>query len=142
MTVAVKSEENKTKMRKKWIEVLMSLYPLYPIHNKKDYHRAVDAAGTLVGKNLNSIANKYLEVLTILIERYEKERYDIETGDITPRDVLEYLCSENNLSASDLGRILGDRSLGSKILNGQRDLSKSHIAKLSEHFSVDPSLFF
>jgi len=129
-------------MRKKWIKVLMDMYPLYPIQNKNDYQKALSAADELIGKDLDVIASRYLEVLTILIENYEQKRFAIQTGDLKPRDILKYLCSENDLSASDLGRILGDRSLGSKILNGQRDLSKSHITTLSKHFSVNPNVFF
>lgn len=128
-------------MRKKWIK-LMDMYPLYPIHNKNDYHQALSAADKLIGKDLDSTTGRYLEVLTLLIERYEQKHFDIETDGLTPQGILKYLCSENDLSASDLGRILGDRSLGSKILNGQRDLSKSHITTLSRRFSVNPSLFF
>jgi HTH-type transcriptional regulator/antitoxin HigA len=142
MTVAVKSKHDEADIRKQWLEVLMNLYPLYPIHNKRNYQRALDVAGELIGKELDVTSSKYLEVLTMLIERYERKHFDMETNDLTPVDILKYLCSENDLSASDLGRILGDRTLGSKVLNGQRELSKTHIAILSERFSVDPSLFF
>lgn len=45
------------------------------------------------------------------------------------------------MNASDLGKLLGDRSLGSRILNGQRGLSKNHIRILAGHFSVSPALF-
>lgn len=129
-------------MRKRWIKVLIDMYPLYPIQNEKDYQKALSAANTLIGKDLDVIARRYLEVLTMLIEHYEQKHFDIETSDLTTIEILKYLCSENDLSASDLGRIFGDRTLGSKVLNGQRDLSKSHIAKLSKYFSVNPGLFF
>ena len=42
------------------------------------------------------------------------------------------------VSLDDLGRLLGNRPLGSLILNGKRELSKAHIRKLAEHFAVDP----
>jgi antitoxin component HigA of HigAB toxin-antitoxin module len=41
---------------------------------------------------------------------------------------------------SDLGRLLGDRSLRPKILNGQRALSKAHIKILAKHFKVSPAV--
>ena len=44
-------------------------------------------------------------------------------------------------NASDLGRLLGERSLGPKILSGQRELSKAHIRKLADHFGVSAGLF-
>jgi len=45
------------------------------------------------------------------------------------------------MNASQLGELLGNRSLGSKILTGKRELSKSHIGTLSKRFNVDPGLF-
>ena len=44
------------------------------------------------------------------------------------------------MSASDLGRLLGDRSLGPRILNGDRALSKAHIKILANHFNVSPAV--
>jgi antitoxin component HigA of HigAB toxin-antitoxin module len=43
------------------------------------------------------------------------------------------------MTESDLGRLLGDRSLGHRILAGQRDLSKVHIRTLAAHFALDPA---
>ena len=54
--------------------------------------------------------------------------------------VLRYLMDDRRMNASDLGRLLGDRSLGPKILNGDRDLSKAHIRTLARHFHVSPAV--
>ncbi len=43
--------------------------------------------------------------------------------------------------ASDLGRLLGNRSLGSLLLTGRRELSKAHVRLLAEHFKVDAGYF-
>ncbi len=142
MSVAVKIKNNKGKLPSSWMDLLSEFYPLYPVRSEKDYKRAIAAADKLIGRKLNITQLKYLDSLSILIETYEEERYPIDTASLKPVDILKYLCEENHLSASDLGRILGDRSLGSKILNGQRQLSKAHIVKLSKHFSVEPGLFF
>jgi antitoxin component HigA of HigAB toxin-antitoxin module len=45
------------------------------------------------------------------------------------------------MTASDLGRLLGNRTLGAAILAGRRALSKTHIKKPAEHFGVEPGLF-
>ena len=37
------------------------------------------------------------------------------------------------MSASDLGRLLGQRELGPKIVSGARELSKENIRKLMRH---------
>jgi antitoxin component HigA of HigAB toxin-antitoxin module len=45
------------------------------------------------------------------------------------------------MNESDLGRLLGERSLGHKILKGDRQLSKAHIRRLSDYFKVDAGAF-
>jgi antitoxin component HigA of HigAB toxin-antitoxin module len=55
--------------------------------------------------------------------------------------VLRYLMQDRGMSASDLRRLLGDRSLGPKILSGDRAPSKAHIKILARHFNVGPAVF-
>ena len=125
-----------------WKDLVAKLYLLRPIRTRGDYNHAIGIIDMLAGRgDLNKDQADYLESLSVLVEAYEDEHFPIDTSG-TGLNALKFLLAENNLSSSDLGRILGDRSLGSKILNGQRSLSKSHIAKLSEYFSVEPGLFF
>lgn len=55
--------------------------------------------------------------------------------------ILNHLMDANDMNASDLGRLLGHRELGSKILRGEREISKSHAASLGEHFGLPPETF-
>jgi antitoxin component HigA of HigAB toxin-antitoxin module len=48
----------------------------------------------------------------------------------------------SGMSSSGLGRLLGDRALGSRILRGERKLSKEHIRRLCDRFHVSADLFF
>ena len=59
----------------------------------------------------------------------------------TPLQILHHLTEAHDLSASDLGRILGSRGLGTLILNGKRELSKTHIRLLAAKFGVSAALF-
>ena len=119
----------------------LKLYLLKPIRTRGDYNRAMGFIGMLAGRtDLNTDQAAYLESLSILVEAYEREHFEIEPTN-SPLETLKFLLSENGLSGSDLGRILGQRQLGSKILQGERNLSKAHIKTLAEYFSVDPSLF-
>ena len=54
---------------------------------------------------------------------------------------LRFLVEENGLTGRELGRILGDETLGNRVLRGERELSKAHIRKLADHFGVSPALF-
>ena len=83
----------------------------------------------------------YLDTRTFLFEAWENEYEAIDVSGLTPIDVLRHLMEQRGMNASDLGRLLGERSLGPKILNGDRELSKAHIRKLMEHFGVAGDLF-
>lgn len=114
---------------------------LKPIHSKGDYNQAVHILDKLVGRtDLTRDQEDFVESLSILVEAYENEHESIEEKN-DPVETLNFLLEANNMSRSDLGRLLGSRSLGSLIMNRKRGLSKNHIKKLSERFSVSPNLF-
>jgi len=131
-----------TKIPTHWTELVKKLYLLKPIHTRGDYNRAMGIIEMLAPRtDLNKDQAAYLESLSILVEAYENEHFEIEPKS-SPLDTLKFLVEQNGLTGSDLGRILGQRQLGSKILRSERNLSKAHIKTLAEYFSVDPSLFF
>lgn len=83
---------------------------------------------------------QYLETLSVLVEAYENEHHAVDDG-LSPLDILKHLLDSNGMNASQLGELLGNRSLGSKILRGERELSKGHIRTLAKRFKVSPALF-
>jgi antitoxin component HigA of HigAB toxin-antitoxin module len=82
-----------------------------------------------------------LETLSALIEDYEDSRTPIQTGGLDLVQTLKYLMAGRGMSASDLGRLLGNRSLGSAILRGTRQISKANALLLAKHFRVSSALF-
>ena len=122
-------------------EGLCGMLPPRPIHNETDYENAIEMLDSLVGFDLNSDQDDYLAVMTTLVGEYEDEHYAIDTSDATGLSALKFLLEQNNMTASDLGTLLGNRSLGSKILRGERQLSKNHIRILADRFKVDAGLF-
>ena len=81
-----------------------------------------------------------IELLTLLIERYETERYPVPDAD--PADVLRFLLDRNGLSQRDIAADLGGESTVSLVLAGKRRLNRNHIERLSRRFHVSPSVFF
>jgi HTH-type transcriptional regulator / antitoxin HigA len=81
-----------------------------------------------------------IELLTLLIERYETEQYPVP--DAEPVDVLKFLLDRNGLSQRDIAAELGSESTVSLILAGKRRLNRDHIERLSRRFRVSPSVFF
>ena len=120
---------------------LSRLLPLRPIHDEAEYGNAIEMLDSLVGHKLNKDQLDYVEVLTTLVGAYEDEHHAIDTSDISGLDALKYLLEQNDMTASDLGLLLGNRSLGSKILRGERELSKTHLRILADRFKVDAGLF-
>ena len=121
---------------------LVRLHPPRAIHDEVAYRNAreiIDALTSL--PKLSPGQGDYLDTLTILFEAYEDENHPPDASNVGPLDALRHLMAEHGMSASDLGRLLGERSLGPKILNGQRELSKSHLRKLANQFKVSADLF-
>lgn len=114
---------------------------LKPIHTKGDYDKVIRILDMLVGRtDLTKDQKDFVESLSILVEAYENEHEPIKENN-DPIETLKFLLEANNMSRSDLGNLLGSRSLGSVIMNHKRGLSKNHIRILSERFSVSPNLF-
>lgn len=120
---------------------LVAMLAPRPIHDDVDLANATEVIDRLAGFDLNADQEDYLEALSTFVEAYEAERFPIDDSRITPLETLRSLLAEHDMTASDLGRLLGNRTLGAAILAGRRDLSKAHIKKLAEHFKVAPGLF-
>ena len=122
-------------------EQLVKMHMLRPIHDEVAYINACKVLDRLSGLNLNAAQEDYLEALTLLVEDYEGEP-ELTRKKPAVLDLLRFLCEENGLSGSGLAEVIGtSRTLGVKILAGERRLTVSHIAKLAEHFNVSPALF-
>jgi len=81
-----------------------------------------------------------IELLTLLIERYEEEHYSLPKA--FPADVLRFLLSQHGLKQRDIAADLGGESVVSEVLSGKRKLNTSHIEHLSRRFHVSPAVFF
>ena len=123
-------------------EQLNALHQLRPIKDDVDYDNAVELIDRLaVMEQPTPDQADYLATLTELVGRYDQEHYAAELPASSPIESLKYLMEQNDMSVSALGKLLGNRSLGSKLLRGERQLSKAHIRTLADHFKVNPSLF-
>jgi antitoxin component HigA of HigAB toxin-antitoxin module len=120
------------------------IYLIWPLRNEENYLRAIEVVDRMAIKGeeqLTPLERDQLEVFSTLIEKYEDEHHNIKPLDLSPIDFLKLLMKESEMSASDLGKLLGDRALGYRVLKGERDLSKAHIKILSDHFKVDTGSF-
>ncbi len=123
---------------------LMGEFALRPIRSGAECSRATKIVHRLAlqeGK-LDQGEECYLEVLEGLIERYEQQRYPIDTNHITPTRTLRVLVEQAGMSVTELGELIGSKGAASELLSGKRkEPSKAQIAKLCARFKVDASVF-
>ena len=125
-------------------QALIDVFPLRPLRSERDYDAAAAVLDALVVRpegSLDAGEQDYLDTLTMLVEAYDREHDEIDSEGREPLAMLKYLMQESGMTQADLGRLLGNRALASLILGGHRQLSKSHIRKVSAHFKVSPALF-
>ena len=121
----------------------MSAAVAYPhvIHSDKELAEYTEMLFNLTAKSRHTRAQtNQIELLTLLIERYEDEHCPIP--DASPADVLRFLIEHNGLSQRDLIPELGNEATVSLVLSGKRQLTREHIEKLSHRFHVSPAVFF
>ena len=110
------------------------------IHAERDHRRYLARVEELLDKRKRTAAeDRLLELLSILIERYEDEHHPIDAPD--PITALRELMAAKGMSQAELSKLLGSSGIASEILSGKRALSKAHIRKLSVAFSVSADVF-
>lgn len=113
-----------------------------PINDSVEYDNTtevVDRLATLAKRSRDQ--EEYLETLSILIERYDRDHVS-ENITSNPIARIKRLMKNHEMNASDLGRVLGSRSLGAAILRGDRTISKANAVKLGDYFKMSPTAFF
>lgn len=109
---------------------------LKPIKTTKQHDKYLARAYDLMQMDLepNSQESDELEVLSILIEAYEKSKYPIEPPN--PIDAILFRLDQLGMSKSELSKLLGSRSRASEILKGKRKLSITMIRKLNRELGI------
>jgi HTH-type transcriptional regulator/antitoxin HigA len=124
-------------------EQLVAEMPPQAIMDEVHYDNTVDMIDRLMAAGkLSEGQQLYLETLVQLVQAYEANHHAIDTAGLGGMDALRHLLAENDMSASDLARLLDMHvSMGSKILKGDRSLTVEHLRKLADRFKVSPELF-
>lgn len=122
---------------------LVAEMPPQAIMNDAHYQSTLERIDCLMAAGrLTRGRQLYLETLVQLVQAYEAAHHAVDTGDLRGVDALAHLLEQHEMTASDLGRLLGVHpSMGSKILKGERSLTVEHLRKLADRFSVRPELF-
>jgi len=75
-----------------------------------------------------------LELLSLLVERYEDEQFPIDFPD--PIEAIRFRMEQQGLKAKDLVPYIGSASKVSEVISGQRNLSLNMIRKLVDGLEI------
>lgn len=111
-----------------------------PIKTEKDYEVALELIDSLLdaGVEPDTPEGDRFEVLSILIEAYERENYPIPLPD--PIEAIQYYLESRGLSNADLEQFIGSRARVWEILNRRRSLSLNMIRRLSAGLGIPPEV--
>ena len=107
---------------------------LKPIKTEQDYNQVLERLEEIFDAEPNTKEGDELEILGILIEKYENEKFPIELPD--PIEAIKFRMEQLNYSQNDLTEVIGLKSRASEILNKKRKLSLEMIRKLSEKLHI------
>jgi len=104
------------------------------IHNTADHRSMLSKIEALWDAKPNTAEHDELEVLSILVEKYEEKTFPISDPD--PVQAVLFYIEQNGLKRADLGKTLGSRSRASEFLNRKSDLSITQIRKLHDEWHI------
>ncbi len=100
-----------------------------PIRNEKDYQKALDRLEMIFDSKKGTDQGDELEILSILIDRFENENFPIGMPD--PIEAIKFRMEQLGMKQKDLAEIVGFKSRVSEILNKKRKLTLDMIRKLN-----------
>jgi HTH-type transcriptional regulator / antitoxin HigA len=107
---------------------------LYPIRTEADYQAALKEIESLFDALPDTPEYDRLDLLSTLVESYEKVHHPIEAPD--PIEAILYYMDTRGLTRRDLEPCLGSRARVSEILSRKRSLTLEMIRKLNKELGI------
>lgn len=104
------------------------------IKNEKQYNKAINRLEQIFDAKKSTREGDELELLSLLIDKYEQEKYPIDFPD--PIDAIKFRMEQLGYQQKDLVSAIGLKSRVSEILNRKRKLTLEMIRKLSTELSI------
>ncbi len=123
------SETNKTDVPiSKFLGMQQPFRTMKIIKSEKEYRAALQRLEEIFDAKKNTSLGDELELLSLLIDQYEKEKYMIAFPD--PIEAIQFRMDQMGYKQKDLAEIIGLKSRVSEILNRKRKLTLDMIRKL------------
>ncbi|AWW32812.1 transcriptional regulator [Echinicola strongylocentroti] len=105
-----------------------------PIRNEKDYQNALNRLEEIFDAEKGTNQGDELEILSILIDRYENENFPIGMPD--PIEAIKFRMEQMGMKQKDLAKVVGFKSRVSEILSKKRKLTLGMIRKLNSTLHI------
>lgn len=105
-----------------------------PIKTKKDYKAALARMEQIFGAKAGTVEGDELEVLGILIDKYENEHFPVDLPD--PIEAIKFRMEQLGYTQNDLAKVIGLKSRASEILSRKRKLTLEMIRNLHETMNI------
>ncbi|MBT8268312.1 MAG: transcriptional regulator [Flavobacteriaceae bacterium] len=105
-----------------------------PIKTEQDYQEALERLEVIFDAKPGSEEGDELEILSILIDKYENDNFPIDLPD--PIEAIKFRMKQLNMRQKDLVEIVGFKSRVSEILNKRRKLTLEMIRSLNRSLKI------
>ena len=104
------------------------------IKTENDYNQALERLEVIFDAKKGTTEGDELEILGILIDQYENEKFPIDLPD--PIEAIKFRMEQMGYTQNDLAKIVGFKSRASEILNRKRKLSLEMIRQLHTALNI------
>ena len=105
-----------------------------PIKNEDDYKASLSEVERLFDAAPDTADGDRLDVLTTLLEVYEKNHYSIPSPD--PVEAIKYWMESRGITRQELAPLMGSRARVSEIFNHRRGLTLTMIRNLHDKLGI------
>jgi HTH-type transcriptional regulator/antitoxin HigA len=105
-----------------------------PINNESDYQEALKRLEIIFDSKKGTPEGDELEILGILLEKYENEHFPIDFPD--PIEAIKFRMEQMGYNQTDLAKIVGLKSRASEILNKKRKLTLEMIRSIHDRMNI------
>lgn len=109
------------------------------IKTEQEYNEACERIYFLINSNEHAIEpdspeGEEMELLSLLVEKYEKEHYPFQTP--SPIEAIKFRMEQMNLKQVDVAPLFGGKTRVSEVLNGKRPLTLKMITLLNRYLGI------
>jgi HTH-type transcriptional regulator/antitoxin HigA len=109
------------------------------LKTEQEYNKACERVYSLMNSSENAIEpnspeGEEMELLSLLIEKYEQEIHRLEAP--SPIEAIKFRMDQMNLKQADVVPLFGGKTRVSEVLNGKRELTLKMITLLNRYLGI------